>query len=351
MIDIKVTRRDGQSPRIVITHMTSSGDIHQIVRDKNDSIDDAINRFLAGETDENQLIAELSASEDAAEQIASKVNHKLRRVTSHISTDGLHVFIDNETFGRARLDTTLEDHLVKLMLNNCNEHDWVAWSRFAERLYANTAPDIREQLFRWLTSLGWLTVDTDGCLIGYRGCQDDGMGTPQSVHAGPAIVDGVHMNGHIPNKLGSIIEMPRHSVEHDATNGCASGLHVGTLDYAAGWAPSNGYVIKVRVAPEDIVSVPFECDSQKMRVCRFEVIDVMPASDFQKSDWADEITWGGFDDDDDDDDIDDDDDDCCGCCHGDCNGHCHNQPDDDNPHPNGQDKSDGINLLMVNVPF
>lgn len=307
MIDIRVTKRENQKPRVVITYVNDEEDVRQIVRERTDAVNDIISQFLSGDIDEAELVDVLGANDNATKIVADAVNTRLRRVTNHISTDGIHVFIDNDTFGRAELDTTLEDHLVRLMRNPSDEHDWLAWSRFAERLYANTEDDVRSQMFRWLKSLGWLTVDSDGCLIGYRGCAVGTAGVPCSVHEGPAIVDGVPMNGHIPNKVGSIVEMPRKSVEHDAALGCASGLHVGTLDYAISWAPEDGYVIKVSVAPEDVVSVPFECDSQKMRVCRFTVVEATPRRQFLPDDWRDELTHHN--DDEYDDDYDDEDDD------------------------------------------
>lgn len=177
------------------------------------------------------------------------------------------------------IDPVLESHILRMIEADGTPRDhvnWKAFSKFIENLYANEDPFVRNQLFGWMSfedlyGTG-LTLTEDGCFIGYKGC----MGTPEapeSIRTGHAIADGVDYNGHIPNKLGSTVEMPRSEVIADPAIGCGPGLHVGTHKYAKSWA--RGVLLTVKVNPRDVVSVPVDCAAQKIRTCRYEVIEVV----------------------------------------------------------------------------
>lgn len=66
--------------------------------------------------------------------------------------------------------------------------------------------------------------------------------------------------------------MPRSQVTADSGIGCSAGLHVGTWDYAVTFLGHDTPVLAVLVSPRDVVSVPTDCDAQKMRVCRYQVL-------------------------------------------------------------------------------
>ena len=80
--------------------------------------------------------------------------------------------------------------------------------------------------------------------------------------------------------------MNRRKVSDDCNQGCGQGLHVGTYDYACSWAGSGGKVVLVRFDPADIVSVPSDCQHQKMRVSNYTVLSV--ARDIIEEDVYDE---------------------------------------------------------------
>lgn len=177
------------------------------------------------------------------------------------------------------IDSVLESHILRMIKADGtpkNHANWSAFSKFIDNLYANQDDFVRKQLFGWMSyedlyGTG-LTLTEDGCFIGYKGC----MGTPEapeSIRTGHAIADGVDYNGHIPNKLGSTVEMPRNEVTADPAIPCGPGLHVGTHDYAKSWA--RGVLLTVKVNPRDVVSVPVDCGAQKIRTCRYEVIEVV----------------------------------------------------------------------------
>lgn len=196
-------------------------------------------------------------------------------------------------FGDFRLEEALASHMLS-MLNEDNlpkdEVLWKSYIRFLDNLHQNVNEEIRTQLFRWMdyeNKAGHpFAITEDGCLVGYKGCGGSIL-EPVSVHSGFAIVDGVEIRGQIPNRVGSVITMPRSEVQYDPGVGCSYGLHVGTRSYAIGWAP---ILLRVKVNPRDVVSVPFECDSQKMRVCEYTVLEVTAPTDGHKMFFPDDRT-------------------------------------------------------------
>ena len=185
-------------------------------------------------------------------------------------------------FGDFVLEETLASHMLSLLNENNTPKDeklWKSYVTFLDNLHQNVNEDIRKQLFRWMDyenrAGNGFGITEDGCIVGYKGCQGTIL-EPMSSFSGTAIVDGVEVKGRIPNKVGSVISMPRSAVQYDPEVSCSVGLHVGTRDYAVSWAP---ILLLVKVNPRDVVSVPYECDSQKIRVCEYTVLKVTDASE------------------------------------------------------------------------
>lgn len=142
--------------------------------------------------------------------------------------------------------------------------------RFLERVNENPSEASRNNLFDWV-EVHSLIIDDEGFIIGFKGVQTD----LTSRNTGHAVVNGVAMDGHIPNDVGNIISMPRELVQTDPNVGCSYGLHVGTFDYARDW---SSVVVLVKVDPADVVSVPNDAGFAKMRCCKYEVIEVHEGS-------------------------------------------------------------------------
>jgi hypothetical protein len=77
--------------------------------------------------------------------------------------------------------------------------------------------------------------------------------------------------GTFDNTPGNIVEMDRKDVTVDRHETCSSGLHVGAIAYLSSMY-GGGTWLEVLVDPSDVVSVPFDYNNQKMRVCRYKVI-------------------------------------------------------------------------------
>lgn len=194
-------------------------------------------------------------------------------LTDRVTLEGDTVYLDGEPAPR-----TLSDTIVRYR----NEgRPFQGLVKFLERLDNNPSRRSREQLFNW-TSRVDLEIDGEGYLIGYKGVQSD----LHSSGSGGAEVDGVWIDGRVPNQEGSVISMPREKVQDDPNITCSYGLHVGNKQYATSFGPVT---LTVRVDPADVVSVPTDYNGQKMRCCRYEVLEVIipdePEYDYEPA-WA-----------------------------------------------------------------
>jgi len=91
------------------------------------------------------------------------------------------------------------------------------------------------------------------------------------VHTGTSkLIQGKSVNGKIFNGIGEVIEMKRNDVDDDKDKGCSDGLHAGTMEYATSWA--QGKCVIVEINPSDVVSIPTDCNFQKLRTCKYKVV-------------------------------------------------------------------------------
>ena len=68
--------------------------------------------------------------------------------------------------------------------------------------------------------------------------------------------------------------MPRTAVCDDANHGCSAGFHAGSHEYAKSYASGGGHLLLVEIDPSDVVSVPHDCDCQKLRTAKYKVVAV-----------------------------------------------------------------------------
>lgn len=206
---------------------------------------------------------------------AAKSRALSQRVRAHNGVVQIDVFGDGEWTDAPK---ALSDQVIRFLEHGVD--DWIPLVRFVERLYENPEPHSTEQLFSWIERHN-LTITEDGKILAYKGCQLgrrlSGNYDPDTLYSttpGPAIVDGKEIvNDYVPNRVGSTVQITRSIVEHNPHNGCGVGLHVGTYEYAKGYA-FHGKLLRVIVDPADVVSVPTDCNAQKMRVAEYKVLEI-----------------------------------------------------------------------------
>lgn len=133
-------------------------------------------------------------------------------------------------------------------------------ARFLENLMTNPSERSIEQLYAFLEH-GGFPITPDGCFLAYKGVTTD--------------FKDKHTES-FNNAIGSVNEMPRERVDPDPNAACSVGFHVGTHKYAENFTGSNGKLVMVKVNPADAVSVPHDHSSEKLRVCKYEVVAMCP---------------------------------------------------------------------------
>lgn len=134
---------------------------------------------------------------------------------------------------------------------------------FYERLIKNPSMRAINELYKFLEHKS-LPITADGYLLAYKAINNNWT----DKHTGT-----------IRNRVGDKPTMPRNGVCDDADVGCSKGYHCGSLKYVTEFAcgygtPGGDRIVIVQVDPADVVSVPKDCDCQKVRCCRYEVVDI-----------------------------------------------------------------------------
>ena len=152
--------------------------------------------------------------------------------------------------------------------------------RFLEKLMANPSRRATDELYRFLEHKS-MPLTPDGCFLAYKGVRHD-------------FTD--HYSGKFSNDVGQVLEMRRNGVCDNADLGCSSGFHAGSYEYAKGYCHGGGHLMIVKIDPSDVVSVPHDCDCQKLRTCKYEVVSLhetieTPLDDGLNCDYEDYSDW------------------------------------------------------------
>lgn len=255
---------------------------HLSVDESHPAFNDVVQHLLEGDYEEAANLVDLETA----------VAESFKKVSERVSLAGGRLYFDGEP---------VENRLSSTIVAYYNDNkDFTPLVNFMENLYTNTSEYVREQLFNWLDDRNF-TILPDGRFVAYKGVNKTSDGY-LSVHSGQATVDGTVIKGRIPNDVGNIIEMPRSEVNDDPRVGCSTGLHAGTWRYASQWGDT---VLTVAINPRDVGSVPNDCEFQKIRTCRYEVLNIAPSPlatayvdyDTDDTDDTEDDFWSEFEDD------------------------------------------------------
>ena len=149
--------------------------------------------------------------------------------------------------------------------------------KFLGKLMENPSRRAVDELYSFLEHKN-MPITVEGNFLAYKG-----------VNSG---FKDLH-TGRFDNSVGQVLTMKRNSVCDNANEGCSSGFHAGSYNYAKGYASNGGNLMVVEINPADVVSVPHDCECQKLRTCEYKVvghyetIDAPPLEDGDESyvDW------------------------------------------------------------------
>ena len=170
-------------------------------------------------------------------------------------TDGDISIKDGEVFfGEEKLNGVVVDKLLELMKSGLTDKN--PFINFLKNLLKNPSKNSVDQLYTFLSRRN-MPIDEEGLVIGYKGVAQNYKDK---------------FSGKFDNSVGQSHEMPRRNVDDNCDHHCSYGFHIGSYEYADSWGGSDGKLMIVKFNPEDAVSVPTDCDFQKLRVCKYSVV-------------------------------------------------------------------------------
>ena len=163
---------------------------------------------------------------------------------------------DTVTYMGDRLPAHLESRILSFFRESLPFEPLL---KFWQRLQANPSNRATEELYRFLEYKN-IPIGHDGFIYAYKAVRGDWKDI---------------YTGKIDNSIGRVVTMPRNLVNDDPRHGCSVGLHIGSIQYVTGYGASipDRHIVIVRVDPADIVSIPYDCSYQKIRCCKYEVVE------------------------------------------------------------------------------
>jgi hypothetical protein len=228
------------------------------------------------------------------------VNPEIRLKSLYASYEGIEVKDGNLYVFGDPVHSTLATRVISFL-----EHglDCVHLFKFILKLNLNPSKRAVDELYTFLEHRA-LPITDNGNFLAYKAVREDYT----DKHTGKFL-----------NTVDSVLEMPRNKVDDDKNVGCSYGFHAGTVEYAKDFMSRDGHLMIVEINPADVVSIPTDCQFQKLRTCKYKVVgeyeidltDPMYASRFQTEDDDDVDLWD-----------DDSDDEVCSDCGEDSYGNC-----------------------------
>lgn len=165
-------------------------------------------------------------------------------------------------FDGERVKGVIADRLLSMLQNG---FDVRPLAKFLDRLKQNPTLTAIDEVYLWLES-GNLPITDDGCFLAFKVVEADFA----SGHRAP---DG----SKVYNRPGEPVEMKREEVDDRRDVTCSKGLHFCSWQYLPHFYCGNGEkVVVVKVAPEDVVSIPYDYNNSKGRSWRYLVLSEVP---------------------------------------------------------------------------
>ena len=162
--------------------------------------------------------------------------------------------IDNQVFFNGEpIHNYLSDKILSFMEKGLPHESLI---KFLERLMANPSRRAVNELYAFLSHKN-LPVTDAGTFLAYKSVRSD-------------YTD--HYSGNFNNSIGNTLEMTRNNVCDDHNQGCSVGFHAGSLEYASSFGGGESVLLIVEIDPADVVSVPSDCNCQKLRTCKYTVV-------------------------------------------------------------------------------
>jgi len=220
------------------------------------------------------------------------VNPEIRLKSLYASYEGIEVKDGNLYVFDEPVHSTLANRVLSFLEAGL---DCVHLFKFILKLNLNPSKRAVDELYTFLEHRA-LPITDNGNFLAYKAVREDYTDK---------------YTGKFLNTIDAVLEMPRNKVDDDKNVGCSYGFHAGTVEYAKEFMGREGHLMIVEINPADVVSIPTDCQFQKLRTSKYKVVgeyeidltDPLYASRFETDQDDDVDLW----DDDSDNDV------CCDC--------------------------------------
>jgi hypothetical protein len=181
------------------------------------------------------------------------VNPEIRLKSLYASYEGIEVKDGNLYVFGDPVHSTLATRVISFL-----EHglDCVHLFKFILKLNLNPSKRAVDELYTFLEHRA-LPITDNGNFLAYKAVRADYT----DKHTGKFV-----------NTIDAVLEMPRNKVDDDKNVGCSYGFHAGTVEYAKDFMSRDGHLMIVEINPADVVSIPTDCQFQKLRTCKYKVV-------------------------------------------------------------------------------
>ena len=215
------------------------------------------------------------------------VNPTIRLKSLYASYEGIEVKDGNLYVFGDPVHSTLATRVLSFLEAGL---DCVHLFKFILKLNLNPSKRAVDELYTFLEHRA-LPITDNGNFLAYKAVREDYADK---------------YSGKFLNTIDAVLEMPRNKVDDDKNVGCSYGFHAGTVEYAKDFLGGSGHLMIVEINPADVVSIPTDCQFQKLRTCKYKVVgeyeidltDPLYASRFETDQDDDVDLWGDEDDDD-----------------------------------------------------
>ncbi|ADG60153.1 RIIB lysis inhibitor [Acinetobacter phage Acj9] len=179
-----------------------------------------------------------------------------KRVTSYVKGN---VKIQNGQLYYKGLE--LKTGLTKRIIDSMEAgKDFEFYIPFLENLMLNPSNRAVNRLFDFLMAND-IAISKDGYIIAWKKVRHDFF----DIHTGTK-----------RNRPGDVVTEPRNLIDEDDTRTCSRGLHACSQSYLQHYGTcSNNRVVKVKINPRDVVSIPIDYKNAKMRCCEYLVVEAV----------------------------------------------------------------------------
>ena len=219
-------------------------------------------QYFVNSTDESHAqVMEALRAEKTEDEIL-EVLDKTSQVADYLEDSEVQIKDGCVMYHGEAVHNTLTEKIISFMRQELPVQPLI---NFLKNMMKNPSFASRRELFDFLAHKS-LPITEDGCFLAYKAVNSNYMDK---------------YTGSMDNSIGETVSIDRGKVDDNRDKGCSAGLHCGALDYVRdyGSEDSGDHIMIVKVNPMDAVSVPHDCQHQKLRVCQYQVVAEMEWSD------------------------------------------------------------------------